>query len=93
MLWPRQICPFGLPDEEAETEYDVVLVSVGHVLRVASADITDAPFPAHLAGLLQRLGSLGRRGRGNPVSPTCRPGRSPKERKGGTQSRSGEIAA
>ena len=66
MLWPRQTCPFGLPDEDEDAVIgDVVLVSIGHVLRAAATDIVDAPLPVQLLGLLRRLERGEQRGRGN----------------------------
>jgi hypothetical protein len=56
MLWPRQTCPFGLPDESDDAAIgDIVAVSIGQVLRATATDIVDAPLPAHLAGLLRQL--------------------------------------
>ena len=43
MLSSRRSCPFGLPDEAEDVE-NVVLVAVGHVFRVATAPMLDAPF-------------------------------------------------
>jgi hypothetical protein len=64
MLWPRQICPFGLPnDGDDEAVGDTVLVSIGYFLRVTATDI-DQPLPARLAGLLRQLDRVERSGRG-----------------------------
>lgn len=54
MLCFRRTCPFGLPDD-AEAGDDVVVVSIGHALRVATAAIAEAPLPAPLAALLAQL--------------------------------------
>jgi hypothetical protein len=67
MLWPRQICPFGLPnDGEDEAVGDTVLVSIGHFLRVTATDI-DQPLPVRLAGLLRQLDRVEQSGRGKAV--------------------------
>ena len=67
MLWPCQICPFGLPNEgEDEAVGDIVLVSIGHFLRVTATDI-DQPLPVRLAGLLHQLDRVERSGRGKAV--------------------------
>ena len=58
MLWPRDTCPFGLPDDVDLGEAPVgelVLTSIGHVLRATAVDIVDAPLPLQLATLLRRL--------------------------------------
>ena len=66
MLWPRQSCPFGLPDDdEDEAVGDIVAVSIGHVLRATATDIVDAPLPVQLAGLLRRLARRERSALGN----------------------------
>ena len=54
MLSSRRVCPFGLPDEAEDIE-NVVLVSVGHVFRAATAPMLDNPLPAELAGLLRQI--------------------------------------
>src|SRR5258705_3513412 len=54
MLSSRRSCPFGLPDEAEDIE-NLVLVSVGRVLRASTAHIADAPLPAGLVGLLRRI--------------------------------------
>jgi hypothetical protein len=53
MLWPRHTCPFGLPDD-AEDIDNIVLYSIGHVLRATAVDIVDAPLPAQFVRLLER---------------------------------------
>jgi hypothetical protein len=59
MLWPRQVCPFGLADETvadaAEGTHDVVLAAIGRVLRITAADITDIPLPKELVRLLDQM--------------------------------------
>jgi hypothetical protein len=66
MLWPRQTRPFGLPNEDDDAVIgDIVMVSIGHVLRATATDIVDAPLPVQLAGLLRRLERRERSGRGN----------------------------
>lgn len=54
MLWSRRMCPFGLPDE-AEDIDNIVLASIGHVLRAATTDIVETPLPARFVNLLGRL--------------------------------------
>jgi hypothetical protein len=54
MLSSRRSCPFGLPDEAEDIE-NLVLVSVGHVFRAATAPMLDSPLPAELAGLLRQI--------------------------------------
>ena len=54
MLWSRRTCPFGLPDDTEVTD-DVILISIGHALQVATSDIVETPLPAPLAALLAQL--------------------------------------
>jgi hypothetical protein len=51
----RRTCPFGLPDD-AEAIEDIVLVSVGHALALATAHTIAEPLPASLTALLAQLG-------------------------------------
>ncbi len=55
MLCFRRTCPFGLPDD-AEAIEDIVLVSVGHALALATAHTIAEPLPASLTALLAQLG-------------------------------------
>jgi hypothetical protein len=54
MLWPRHTCPFGLPDD-AEDIDNVILYSIGHVLRATAVDITGAALPVQFVRLLREL--------------------------------------
>jgi hypothetical protein len=54
MLCFRRTCPFGLPDDAGDNE-DIVLVSVGHALAVATAHTIAEPLPAALTALLAQL--------------------------------------
>jgi len=54
MLWPRRTCPFGLPDD-AEDIDNIVLYSIGHVLRATAVDIANAPLPPQFVSLLCQL--------------------------------------
>src|SRR5262252_3003612 len=68
MLWPHDTCPFGLPDAVDRGDApvgDLLLTSIGHVLRATTADIVDAPLPLQLASLLRRLGRPQRPARGS----------------------------
>jgi len=53
MLWSRRLCPFGLPDE-AEGIDNIVLASIGHFLRAATADDGE-PLPVRFVSLLGQL--------------------------------------
>jgi hypothetical protein len=55
MLCFRRTCPFGLPDD-AEAIEDIVLVSVGRALALATAHTIAEPLPAPLTALLAQLG-------------------------------------
>jgi len=54
MLWSRRLCPFGLPDE-AEGIDNIVLASIGHFLRAATADDAATPLPVRFVSLLGQL--------------------------------------
>src|SRR5262249_17124640 len=90
MLWPRDTCPFGLPDDVDLGDApagDLVLASIGHVLRATATDIVDAPLPLQLASLLRRLGRPQRparrsaAGRSLPRAARSQPAQSPADRR------------
>jgi hypothetical protein len=54
MLCFRRTCPFGLPDNADATD-NVVIASIGHALKVATAGTAEAPLPATIAALLAEL--------------------------------------
>ena len=54
MLWSRRTCPFGIPDDADGTDA-IIVDSIGHALRAATAEIAEAPLPTELAALLARL--------------------------------------
>src|SRR5262249_55617953 len=77
MLWPRDTCPFGLPDEVDLGDApagDLLLASIGRVLRATAADTVEAPLPLQLASLLRRLGRPQRPARRSPAGRKLPPG-------------------
>jgi hypothetical protein len=68
MLCFRRTCPFGLPDDAGDIE-DIVLVSVGHALAVATAHTIAEPLPAPLTALLAQLGRR-ERAQSRPIEAT-----------------------
>src|SRR5262245_43511201 len=90
MLWPRDTCPFGLPDDVdlgGAPVGEVLLAAIGHVLRTTAADIVEAPLPIELASLLRRLSRPQRTachtaiGRDFPRAARRKPAPSPADRK------------
>jgi hypothetical protein len=78
MLCFRRTCPFGLPDDAGDIE-DIVLVSVGHALAVATAHTIAEPLPAPLTALLAQLGRR-ERAQSRPIEAP------PRQRTAGPQS-------
>jgi hypothetical protein len=78
MLCFRRTCPFGLPDD-AEAIEDIVLVSVGHALALATAHTIAEPLPASLTALLAQLGRR-ERAQSRPIEAP------PRQRTAGPQS-------
>jgi hypothetical protein len=78
MLCFRRTCPFGLPDD-AEAIEDIVLVSVGHALALATAHTIAEPLPAPLTALLAQLGRR-ERAQSRPIEAP------PRQRTAGPQS-------